>query len=98
MDERTIDDIDLKLAKGTDSPRPVKTVYYRHRQVVRVTRSARPLRAAGIALQRLRENKYEATHCEVYNMFNGTLYSVQKRDMAGNVHTLFQSEFKPNEL
>jgi hypothetical protein len=95
---RTIEEIDLKLPKGTQSPLPIKTVYYLGRKVVRTNRSGKPLPACGNCLQYLRSNKYEATHAEVYDMFTGKLYSVQKLDVHGNVHTLFQLKFSPNEV
>jgi hypothetical protein len=95
---RHIEDIDLKLPKDAGTKLPIKTVYYRGRAVVRTIRSAKPAWACGRCVVYLRANKYEATHAEVYDMFKGKLYSVQKLDMHGNVHTLFQHEFKPSEV
>ena len=70
---------------------PVRTVYYRGRDVVKVIASGHPMYAVRNCGYWLRINKYEATHAEVYSTDNGKLYAVVKRDMKGNVHSLYEA-------
>jgi hypothetical protein len=78
--------------------RPVRTVYYHLREAVKITASGKPLNAAANCLRYLRKNTYEATHAEVYSTTTGKLYAVMKRDMHGNVHTLFENKPTKEEL
>lgn len=54
----------------------VRTVYYRHREVVRTIPSGAEINAVKNAVGWMRVNRYEATHCEVYGVKNGKLYGV----------------------
>jgi hypothetical protein len=81
-----------------ETERLIRTDFYRRLEIVKVNRGRWPLNGAKQVFEHLRTNKYEATHAEVYNEGNGKLYAVLKRDMDGNVRTLFESKYKPSEL
>lgn len=74
----------------SDGSRPVRTVYYRGREVVRNIASGRPLRAVQNCVGYMRRNWYEATHAEVYSTVSGKLYGVVKTDTHGNTHILYE--------
>lgn len=74
---------------------PVRTVYYRGRDVVKTIAAGKQLNAVKNCVGYMRTNKYEATHAEVYDTDNGKLYGVVKRDVKGNCHVLY--EHKPSK-
>lgn len=78
--------------------RPIRTVYYHRNDVVKIIASGRSLHASARCVIYLRRNTYEATHAEVYSTETGKLYAVVKRDMNGNVHTLFEHKPTKEEL
>jgi len=77
---------------------PVRTVYYRGRDVVKVIAAGKPLYAVRNCVYWMRVNKFEATHAEVYSTDNGKLYGVVKRDVHGNTHCLYEAPMSKAEL
>lgn len=77
---------------------PVRTVYYRGREVVKTIAAGKPLYAVRNCVYWMRVNKYEATHAEVYSTDNGDLYGVIKRDVHGNTHILYEAPIGKKEL
>jgi hypothetical protein len=80
-----------------DEPRlPVRTVYYRDREAVRVIASGKPINAVANCIRAMRINKYEATSAEVYSTENGKLYAVI-RNYLDRKETRILYEFKPTK-
>lgn len=77
---------------------PVRTVYYRGREVVKNIASGKSLYAVRNCVYWMRLNKYEATHAEVYDTDNGKLYGVVKRDMNGNCRIIYEHKVTKAEL
>jgi hypothetical protein len=77
---------------------PVRTVYYRGKQVVKKTASGRPDNAVPNCVRHMRKNEYEATVAEVYHTDDGKLYAVMRRDVQGNLHILYQHKPTKDEL
>lgn len=77
---------------------PVRTVFYRGKDVVKKIASGNPLNAVSNCTRHMRKNTYEATHAEVYSTDNGKLHSVLKRDMRGNLHILYEAPPNRQEL
>jgi hypothetical protein len=79
------------MKEQTHRELPVRTVFYRGREVVRTIAAGKSLNAVANCTRHMRKNTYEATHAEVYNTANGKLYAVMKRDVHGNLHILFEA-------
>lgn len=77
---------------------PVRTVYYRGKEVVKVIAAARPINAVRNCVGYMRLNRYEATHAEVYSTDNGKLYGVVKMDVKGNCHILYEHKVSKAEV
>lgn len=77
---------------------PVRTVYYRGREVVRIIAAGSPLNAVKNCVGYMRTNRYEATHAEVYSTENGKLYGVVKTDIHGNCKIMYEHKPTKKEL
>lgn len=74
--------------------RPIRTVFYRGKQEVRVNYSTWANNAVPNAVRHMQTNEYDATHCEVFDSVNGELHSVIKRRITGDIEILFKREVK----
>lgn len=77
---------------------PVRTVYYRGREAVKVIAAGKPLNAVKNCVGYMRTNRYEATHAEVYSTDNGDLYGVIKRSVTGNCQIVYEGPMTKAEL
>lgn len=75
---------------------PVRTVYYRGREIVRKVAAGKPINAVANCIRAMRINKYEATSAEVYSTENGKLYAVVRNYIERN-ETRILYEFKPTK-
>lgn len=73
---------------------PIKTVYYRGKETVRTTRAGSAFRAVPHCIEHMQVNHYEASVAEVYDLRDGTLHAVVKRNVQGNLTIVFQREVK----
>lgn len=81
-----------------DRPKlPVKSVFRRGKEVVRVNSAGTGTNAVPLCVKHMRANDYEATVAEVHNERNGRLYAVVKRDVQGNVHILYEQKYREGE-
>lgn len=78
--------------------RPIKSVYYFRREIVRKNSASNPLRCTSRCVEHLRLDSYGATHVEVFDETTGTLHAVVKRDMQGNIHILYERELVKTEV
>jgi hypothetical protein len=76
------------------STRNIKTVYYFLHEAVKVTHSVWANNAVPNAIGHMQVNQYEATHCEVYDVANGELHAVIKRNVLGDITILFKRTVK----
>lgn len=76
--------------------RSVVTVFYsdfQARRSVRQNRACYPFNAALNAHRHLRWQTYpEAVLAEVFDEITGVVYAVVKRDVRGNIHTLYEDK------
>ena len=74
--------------------RPIRTVFYRGRTVVRTTHSRWANNAVPRAVGHLQLRQYDATHCEVFDSATGELHAVLKVNLKGVIFVLFKREVK----
>lgn len=75
------------------SNRPIRTVFYQHKDVVRVNHAKWANNAVPNAVGHMQLNQYDATHCEVFDSASGELHAVIRRKIGGEViEILFKRE------
>lgn len=77
--------------------RNIKAVYYRGKDVMKVNKSKWANSASKNAFDHMQLDRYEATHCEVYDERTGELHAVLRRKLTKGeveIETLFKREVK----
>jgi hypothetical protein len=83
--------------EGPSRRLPLRSVYYRDKEVVKQNRAGAAIRAVSRATEHMRRNDYEATVCEVYDMRNGKLHAVMRNSVNGNTTILYEAPYNPKE-
>lgn len=66
------------------STRPIRTDYYRRSKLVKSTHSTWANNAVGNAVKHMRSQRYDSSHCEVYDQTTGELHAVLRYFMGKN--------------
>lgn len=82
-------------AEGT---RPIKSIYYNGKEVVKRNSSSNPLRCVSRCIEHMRLNSYHSTHAEVFDETSGVLHAVVKSDVKGNIHILYERKLQKTEV
>ena len=68
----------------------IKTVYYRGKKVVKITRAAHANSAVPRCVSHMQLDHYEAFTAEVFDEASGVLHAVITRSVKGNIKIVFK--------
>jgi hypothetical protein len=74
------------------SERPIQTVYYRGKQILRVNNAKWPNSAVLRCVDSMQLNKYGATTAEVFDNTTGELHAVVTHSVVGKIQIIFKRE------
>lgn len=72
----------------------IRSVFYHGKKIVKTNRSVWANNAVPNAVKHMQINRYDATHCEVFDVGNGELHAVLALSVTGALTIVFKREIR----
>lgn len=82
---------------ATPSQRPIQTIYYRDKKLIRVNSSKYASNAVPLCVDHMQHNDYGATVAEVFDSITGELHAVVTHTVIGEIGIVFKRDVKRGE-